>query len=126
MGEQLYEACYSGNEKLTKELISKGANVSLSNDEGKSPGRWFHLTKWIYHWAWEAARVGSVKCLQALFEKGANLKTPRNDGATPGIISRSWFTIHWLLWAWIASYYGKLDCLRYLGEHDADLSASNN
>ena len=126
LSEQLYKACESGNEKLTKELISKGAKVSWSNDKGKSPGRWFHLTKWIYHWAWEAARVGSVKCLRVLFENGADLSAPSNTGSTPGIISLSWFTIHWLLWACIASYYGNLDCLQFLADRGVDLSAQDN
>ena len=92
MGEQLFKACKNGNEKLTKELISKGANVSWSNDEGKSPGRWFHLTKWIYRWACLAASVGSVKCLQILFENGADLNAPGNDGTTPGMTSVDFLT----------------------------------
>ena len=43
MGEKLYQACRTGNEDLAKKLISRGADVSWSNDQGYTPSGFFRI-----------------------------------------------------------------------------------
>ena len=66
----LLDAAAKGDVKLVKELLDKGAYVSVRDPDGRTP-----LTEAIWN--------NNVELVRLLLARGANPNTKKNDGATP-------------------------------------------
>ncbi|MBY0352909.1 ankyrin repeat domain-containing protein [Candidatus Babeliales bacterium] len=96
--DQLITAAQTGNLARLQELITLGANVDATNNDGETP----------LHWA---AYSGHLPCVQELIAAGANISATNNNGETPLIVTTS---------------FGHLNCVQTLIASGANVNATDN